>query len=135
MTVGWEEEITSSAQILGKHILACRNAPSLVLEGGKRAAHPLGPGAGFKNSSLPPPGSRKPLIRIDTRESRSPTSHFSSVPTEDKDLFVSVCMLEKMNGDLITAAHFLKGSPIYDGPYVLPAALPPRAGVLSDFLR
>lgn len=29
-----------------------------------------------------------------------------------------------MNGDLITTAHFLKGSPIYDAPYVLPAAIP-----------
>lgn len=44
-------------------------------------------------------------------------------------------MLQKMNGDLITEAHFLKGSPIYDPPYVLPAAIPLRAGVLSDLLR
>lgn len=74
-------------------------------------------------------------MRVDTRESLFPTSHFSSVPTKDKDLFVSVCMLQKMNEDLITAAHFLKGSPIYDVPYVLPAAIPLRAGVLSDLLR
>lgn len=46
------------------------------------------------------------------------------MPLKDKDLFVSVCMLQKMNGDLITATHFLKGSPIYDVPYVLPAAIP-----------
>lgn len=75
------------------------------------------------------------MIRVDTRESLSLTSYFSSVPIKDKDLFVSVCMLQKMNGDLITTAHFLKGSPIYDAPYVLLAAIPLRARVLSDFLR
>lgn len=81
------------------------------------------------------PESRKHFLTIDTRESLPPTNHFSSGPRKDKDLFVFVCMLQKMNGDLITEAHFLKGSPIYDAPYVLPAAIPPRFGDLSDLLR
>lgn len=128
-------EITSSTQIRGKYLLPFPNGPSLVPEAEKSRSPTWASGWVSEFHVLLPPGSRKPFMRVDTRESLFPTSHFSSVPTKDKDLFVSVCMLQKMNEDLITAAHFLKGSPIYDVPYVLPAAIPLRAGVLSDLLR
>jgi hypothetical protein len=39
-----------------------------------------------------------------------------------------------MNGDLITVACFLKGSPIYDVPCVLPGAIPPGLRSCQIFL-